>query len=236
MFFFRKYKISLFYPGSPRSGKSFFMKRLLSNISQMRPNANYISVLYCNPNLKSLSAKDKKFTDELKHACGEIPIQFLSDLPTTEKMMSLKTGEDARSFIIIDDFQESSLKSKPIQELFGRLGTHFYLDCALLLQFAFSRAQHYAHIVQAASCIVMFKSPSDRTMMRNVNTKMFPKAKQYLQKAMRRASEKLGTYPYVVINCDPGNILSELFPLSCHIFPDSKGEINATYWAYEPEN
>ena len=105
---------------------------------------------------------------------------------------------------LTDDFQEASFKSQTVQELFGRLGTHFYLDCAVLVQFAFSRAPHYAHVIQAASCIVMFKSPSDRQMIRNVNTKMFPKARQYLQKAMRRAASLLGVYSYVVINCDPG--------------------------------
>ena len=93
----------------------------------MRPGKNYTSVLYCNPNLKSLIPKDQKFTEEFQKACKDIPCEFLSDLPTTEKMTSLQTNENQRGFIVIDDFQESSFKSKSVQELFGRLGTHFYL-------------------------------------------------------------------------------------------------------------
>ena len=93
----------------------------------MRPGKNYTSILYCNPNLKSLSAKDQKFTEEFQKACKDIPCEFLSELPTTEKMTSLETNENQRGFIIIDDFQESSFKSKSVQELFGRLGTHYYL-------------------------------------------------------------------------------------------------------------
>ena len=87
--------------GSPRSGKSVWMKKLLSNISQMRPDANYVTILYCNPNLKSLSAKDKKFTEEFQAACKDIPVEFLPDLPTTEKLTSLRTNENARAFIVI---------------------------------------------------------------------------------------------------------------------------------------
>ena len=109
------------------------MKKLLSNIKQMRPGANYKSIVYCNPNLKSLSAKDKKFTEEFQSACKDIPAEFLPDLPTTEKLTSLQTNENARAFIIIDDFQDSSFKSKTVQELFGRLGTHYYLGLFHLL-------------------------------------------------------------------------------------------------------
>ena len=64
---------------------------------------------------------------------------------------------------------------------------------------------------------------------------MFPGKKKFLQNAMRRANELLGVYSYVVINCDPGNKLSQLYPISCNLFPNSKGEINATYWQYEED-
>ena len=40
-------------------------------------------------------------------------------------------------------------------------------------------------------------------MLRSLNTKMFDGAKQFLQKAMRRAQTLVGTYSYICINCDP---------------------------------
>ena len=73
----------------------------MKNVDVMRPKANYQLVLYCNPNLKSLSGKDKIFTEEFQNACGKIPCQFSSDLPTIEKLTSIPTTEDSRAMIII---------------------------------------------------------------------------------------------------------------------------------------
>ena len=93
----------------------------------MHPGIKYKVVLYCNPNLKFLSPKDKKFTEEFQQACGKIPVQFLSELPTVEKLTSLPTDEEYRAFVICDDFMDATFKSTAIQQLFGRLGTHKYL-------------------------------------------------------------------------------------------------------------
>ena len=94
----------------------------------MRPKANYQLVLYCNPNLKSnVSGKDKKFTEDFQKSCGNIPVEFLSELPTLEKLTSIPTTEDSRAFVICDDFMDATFKSPVIQQLFGRMGTHNYL-------------------------------------------------------------------------------------------------------------
>ena len=207
----------------------------------MRPGVKYKTVLYCNPNLKSASPKDKKFKDNFQTACGKIPVEFLSEIPTIEKLTSIPTDEEWRAMVIIDDFMDSSFKSNVIQQLFGRMGTHNYLDSALLVQFAFSKATLFNSIYRCASAIVLFKNPSDRQMVKNINVKMFPKLtrqkspNQFLQKALRRAQQIMGVHGYVVINCDPQNPLSESYQLSSNIFPNKKGEINATYWRYHPD-
>ena len=57
-------------------------------------------------------------------------------------------------------------------------------------------------------------------MLRNLNTKMFPWAKKYLQAASRRASQLLGVYSYVCINADPGNLLSDGVALTTQVSKD----------------
>ena len=165
----------LYLPGAPRSGKSHFVKELLRNVDVMRPGIKYKAVLYCNPNLKSVSSKDKKFTEDFQKACGSIAVEFLSEIPTIEKLTSLPIDEEWRAMVIIDDFMDSSFKSTVIQQLFGRLGTHNYIDSVLLVQFAFSKAELFNSIYRCASAIVLFRNPSDRQMVRNINSKMFPK-------------------------------------------------------------
>ena len=102
-----------------------------------------------------------------------------------------------------------------------------YLDSALLVQFAFSKAEFYNSIFRSASAVVLFKNPSDRQMFRNINTKMFPTlskkrgSNQFLQKAMKRAQQIMGVHGYIVINCDPQNPLSERFQLSTNVLPNS---------------
>ena len=92
--------------GAPRSGKSMFMKKMFSNLAMMRPYSTYQLILYCNPNLKSLSAKDKEFTDEFERACKDIKVEFSSSLPTIEKINSIDTEPSKRVFIILDDFMQ----------------------------------------------------------------------------------------------------------------------------------
>ena len=128
----------------------------------MRPGVKYKVILYCNPNLKALSPKDKRFTEDFQTACGSIPVEFLSDLPTVEKLTSLPTDEEWRAMVICDDFMDATYKSSAILQLFGRMGTHNYLDAALLVQFAFSKGEFYTSIFRSASAIVLFSNPSDR--------------------------------------------------------------------------
>ena len=68
----------------------------------MRPGIKYKAVLYCNPNLKSVSSKDKKFTEDFQKACGSIAVEFLSEIPTIEKLTSLPTEKEWRAMVIID--------------------------------------------------------------------------------------------------------------------------------------
>ncbi len=92
--------------GAPRSGKSAFIKRMFSNIKTVRPFSTYKLILYCNPNLKSLSAKDKEFTNEFETACQDIAVEFSSDLPTIEKINSFNTDPQNRIFVVLDDFMQ----------------------------------------------------------------------------------------------------------------------------------
>ena len=131
---------------------------------------------------------------------------------------------------------DSCFKSTVVQQLFGRLGTHGFLDCAVLIQFAFSKGEFYGSIFRSACAIVLFRNPSDRQMVTNLNTKLFPKkshkkkSDQFLQKALRRAVEIMGVHGYIVINCDPQNPLSEKFQLSTNVLADSKGKISPIYF------
>lgn len=92
--------------GAPRSGKSVFVKRMFSNLSKMRPFSKYQQILYCNPNLKSLSVKDKEFTKDFESACRGIKVEFSPDIPTLEKLNSFNTEPTQRVFIVIDDFMQ----------------------------------------------------------------------------------------------------------------------------------
>ena len=164
----------------------------MRNVDIVRPQANYQLVLYCNSNLKSLSAKDKAFTEQFQEACGKIPVEYLSDLPTIEKPTLIPNTKNSRGMIVADDFMDTCFKSPVIQQLFGRLETHTNLDCALLVQFSFSKEEFYESIFRSASAIILFRNPSDRQIVTDLNTKLFTKmsrkkrSDQFLQKALRR--------------------------------------------------
>ena len=93
--------------------------------------------------------------------------------------------------------QDSAFNSAVVEHLFGRVGTHFHIDSVILSQFAFSRSKYYQNIFRSASCIVLFKQPSDRAMVANLNAKMFTGHPKFLNRAMRRAEEIVGVHNYI---------------------------------------
>ena len=163
-------------------------------------------------------------------------MEFLSEMPTIEKLTSLQTDQEWCGMVITDNFMDSTYKSSAIQHLFGRLGTHSFLDCALLVQFAFSKGEFFSSIFTSASAIVLFRNPSNRQQVQHINTKMFPKlsskkgSHKFLQRALKRAQQIMGVHAYIFINCCPQNPLTDRYQLSCNVLPNSKGEIRATYW------
>ena len=72
----------------------------------MRPYSSYELILYCNPNLKSLSAKDKEFTEEFEKACNGVKVEFSHELPTFDKINSINTDPTRRCFVVLDDFMQ----------------------------------------------------------------------------------------------------------------------------------
>ena len=84
----------------------------------MRTGVKYKTFLYCNPNLKSISPRDKKFIEESKEACGDTNVEFLSEMPTVEKLTSLQTNKEWRGMVITDDFMDSTYKSSAKKNLF----------------------------------------------------------------------------------------------------------------------
>lgn len=54
-------------------------------------------------------------------------------------------------FIPQDDFMDGSFSSPVVESLFGRVGTHFHIDVAVLSQFGFSRAKYFQVIISAIS-------------------------------------------------------------------------------------
>ena len=92
-------------------GKSYFIKKLLSNLSKMRPKQKYLKVIYCCANFRSLNSKDHKFADEIIEACGEIEVEFSSEIPSLKSLEALPTSENAKCLLILDDFGNCCEKS-----------------------------------------------------------------------------------------------------------------------------
>ena len=90
--------------GAPRAGKSHFVKEVLRELKKMRPMQCYLKVLYACANFHNLNAKDHRFADEIAQVCGNVPVEFTSNLPTLEELQSLPTSDKAKLLLVLDDF------------------------------------------------------------------------------------------------------------------------------------
>ena len=72
----------------------------------MRPDHNYLKVLYCCSNFRSLNSKDHKFADEIVEACKDVPVEFSSEIPSLQNLEALPSSKDAKCLIILGNYSQ----------------------------------------------------------------------------------------------------------------------------------
>ena len=201
-----------FQSGSPNmivgpinSGKTFWVKRLLSHQMFMEPVK---SILY-------YYGVHKRAFDEMNNDTNIVaPIKFVQGLPTKDNIDELNDGNFHN--IILDDMMETIVKSLDMLQLFTKYCHHCNISAIFISQNVYHQGP-YAHSISLNNHVLfLFQNARDLLQMTKLGTQLYPrKCAQFLKVCEINYSKP---YSYLVVNCTP-SVPSSL-KLRTGIFPD----------------
>lgn len=181
----------------------------------------YQLYIFCSPNLTetTMSARDEAFKTEFANLAHPVPVLFLDNIPSVEELMDL-SQDHKKCLLFIDDFSEQLFANNLLPLIFTRLSSHSNVDCVVSCHVSFGSrlGKFFSMITQSVNVLVLQNSRADRQTLAMMSRKMFPGVKNYLPKAMQKATEILGPFANLVIRCDLGNQLGDRFALISNLF------------------
>ena len=207
---FIMYSIQLTHPfgllvsGGTKTGKTTFVKQLLSNASVMiePPPEN---IIY--------------FYSEYQATFGEIEvlvpgIQFVQGLPDS---MIDSINPNTRNLYIIDDMMGE--KDAVIAKLFTKKSHHGNLSVIYIVQNLFHQSKDHRTISLNASYLVLTKNVRDASQVIHLAKQLYPNNTKFFQQAYQLATKEPYTYLFVDLTptCpDEIRLRSGIFPTDIH--------------------
>ena len=207
---FIMYSIQLTHPfgllvsGGTKTGKTTFVKQLLSNASVMieTPPEN---IIY--------------FYSEYQATFGEIEvlvpgIQFVQGLPDS---MIDSINPNTRNLYIIDDMMGE--KDAVIAKLFTKKSHHGNLSVIYIVQNLFHQSKDHRTISLNASYLVLTKNVRDASQVIHLAKQLYPNNTKFFQQAYQLATKEPYTYLFVDLTptCpDEIRLRSGIFPTDIH--------------------
>ena len=207
---FIMYSIQLTHPfgllvsGGTKTGKTTFVKQLLSNASVMiePPPEN---IIY--------------FYSEYQATFGEIEvlvpgIQFVQGLPDS---MIDSINPNTRNLYIIDDMMGE--KDAVIAKLFTKKSHHGNLSVIYIVQNLFHQSKDHRTISLNASYLVLTKNVRDASQVIHLAKQLYPNNTKFFQQAYQLATKEPYTYLFIDLTptCpDEIRLRSGIFPTDIH--------------------
>ena len=200
---------TLMLAGPTQSGKSYWVKRLLSHKNVMfKTSPNKVVYAY--------GARQAMF--------GEMQdVTFHSGLPSRENIEEW-TKDGQHMLLILDDVMQEACSSSDIMALFTIHCHHRNITVLFLTQSIFPPGKCARTISLNCHYIVIFKTKRDKLQVQTIGTQIFPGQKAYFMDAYQNATSE--AYGYLVCDLHPGT--DKKYQLRTHIFPDEDT------WVYSP--
>jgi len=188
--------------GPTFSGKTTFVKRILSN-NMVQPPPERVIWIY----------KEKDDNGELSSLKKEFPIiEFLSELDISI-LDGIKSTE--RNLVILDDVMSEAGDSKAVASLFTQGSHHRNMTVIFLVQNLYHQAKQMRNISLNTHYLVLYKNPRDRSQIRTLSYQMFPTQKNFLVDAFSDATA--APHSYLLVDLHPET--DEDYRIRTNIFP-----------------
>ena len=194
----------LLLSGSIKSGKTTFVKKLLS----------YVNVMIDNPPENTVY-----FYAEYQDTFGEIQnlvpgIKFVQGLPD-DILDSI--NPKTRNLYVIDDFMGE--KDGVISKLFTKKSHHGNLSVIYIVQNLFHHSKEHRTISLNASYLCLTKNVRDASQIIHLAKQLYPSNTKFFQQASQLASKEPYSYLFVDLTLtfpDEIRIRSGIFPTDTH--------------------
>jgi len=148
-------------------------------------------------------------------------VEYCLDLPKPSEIMF----DNLPKLIIMDDLAQKMLSSPFMEDLFSQHSRHNSCSVIFTSQNYFSNSKSKI-IIRNCNYKVVFQSPADLVLLRNIACQIKPDDANFLIKIFELLDQ---TYPtvshkYILIDGEPKSFM-KLFRTRTNIFPNSSGRI-----------
>ena len=186
-----KHPFSMLLSGARRTGKTFFVTRLLSrNREFITPAIDW--VFWFAP-----SRQDALINELEKNLDGHFT--FVNGLPENEDVIDHVRVRGGRKLIVLDDVMEEASKRSDIKHLFTR-GRHEDVSVIFLSQNAFHRGAHFREMSLNSDYFVIFKNVRDASTITTIGKQM--KLTKFLPWAYKQATAESYSYLFCDMRTD----------------------------------
>jgi GTPase SAR1 family protein len=199
--------------GATSSGKTSFVKRLLSHLYQMTTQEPK-SILYCYGTFQPAYAEMERDHSQ---------ITFQEGLPNKVDLETL--SETGSSMVILDDLMDEVNNSKEMQKLFTQYSHHKKISVIFVSQNLYFGGKYGKTINLNSHYLVLFKNPN-LSQIRILGQQLLPGRSKVLTEAYEDATAE--RYGYLLVDLHPANDRDLMF--RTHIFPGEDAVV------YQPKN
>ena len=191
--------------GATKSGKSYFMYRLIQNAELMFDGEAPTRILYCYGVMQPLF-------DEMKKTCPLV--EFHDGLPTAETID--KFADNTHRMIVLDDLLSEVVKSKDMEKLFTLGSHHKNLSVFFLTQNLFQQGSCSCTIALNTAYLVLFKNYRDSSQLITLGRQIAPGSHKALIEAYKDATSQ-SSHGYLCLDLSVNSI--DRFRWRTNIFP-----------------
>ena len=193
--------------GSTGSGKTYWVRKLLNNMTEMFENPKPVEILYCY-------GVNQELFHQMEQELAGI-IKFHSGLPKNDEIEQF--AADARHrIIVLDDLIAEVTKSQTMQDLFCQFCHHKHITVLFLTQNLFQQGKYARTIALNTHYIILMKSLRNRSQISYLGRQLFPENSHIISEAYQD-SMKQQQFPYLVIDMTPHS--KDMYRIRTNIFP-----------------
>lgn len=193
--------------GSTGSGKSYFVKRLLTHQRTMfetPPNR----ILYCY-------TVDQPLFREMEEVIENI--SFHKGFPTVQRLQDLAQYPDQHNVLVLDDLAEETVMSETGKNIFTRHCHHLNITAILLSQNLYTSGKFSRTISLNTHYFCLLKAIRDTNQVKYLARQAFGQHKSFMEAYKDCMQEP---YAYLVLDLSPAT--EDQFRIRSKIFPEER--------------